>query len=127
MNKKFERKFTGLILDIQMDLLVKVSKDYDLDLNELKTKYLEETNKKSSTNKRPKKLSGYNLFLGSEEVSNMAKERSEDGDFGSLAKIKGNMWSSLSQAEKSKWNKKADAINKSNQKSIEESFTIKIN
>lgn len=124
-NKKIEKHYTGLVNEIKIDLLTKISNDYNLNIIELKEKYI--NTESDNKQKRYKKVSGYNLFLACEEINTKIKEENTDTSFSNVSKIKGFMWSSMTDKEKKEWKNKAFAINKQKEKKISEEFTFSIN
>lgn len=98
-------------------LLENVSQDYNLDLNELKTKYLSNMPKSPSLKKTKKKTknSAYSMFLKDKDVIVKLKEENPNASFGELSKLKGKIWKNLSNDEKQIYKIQADKVNKDNE------------
>lgn len=124
-NKKIEKHYNGLINEIKNELLLKISNDYKLNIIELKEKYINNSSEKKQ--KRYKKISGYNLFLGCEEINKKIRDENTNTNFSQVSKLKGSLWSNMTDKEKKEWNNKAFAINKQREKKLSEEFTFSIN
>lgn len=112
-NKKITTALDSIIKDTSISLLKKISNDYKLDLDELKNKYLDKPIKKP---KRVKKMCGYSMFLADIDIDTKIKEENPNIVFAEISKIKGKMWSELT--DKSEYEKQAESINKTRKNPI---------
>ena len=116
INNIFTKDFEGLVSKIGTHLLEQISKDYNLDFDELKSRYLEE-GPTTSSNKRYKKPSGYTIFCGDIGIDTEIREELTKNNPGKkinglVFKEKGRRWKALTKQEKEKWNTMAQTMSR---------------
>ena len=105
-------------------LLESISEDYDIELDELKEKYLSSFKKKKRSKTRKGRITGYTLFLKDKKLNEQLKEDFKKQGFGSISRMKGEIWKSMSQKDKSGYNNDAKNLNEKN-KEIKEDIEDK--
>ena len=93
-------------------LLENISEDYDIDLDELKVKYLSTFKKKKRTKVKKGRVTGYTLFLKDVELNAQLKDKFKEEGFGNISKMKGEIWKTMSQTDKDDFRNRAKEINK---------------
>jgi hypothetical protein len=93
-------------------ILQDVSKEYNIDYDELQEKYINVFYKK----KRKQRLKGlqnpYTIFLNDKEVDNEIRKNNDVYVFGDVSILKGKMWRNLSKDEKEVYRLKSVEVNK---------------
>ncbi len=111
-------KIKKIIVDNNTELLSFVLKDvskvYDIEYEELETKYikpLDTFKRKKNTNKKGK-LNGYSMFLKDKDVDRQIKAKYKDGiTFVNLTREKANIWDVMSKKDKADYSQKAQEYN----------------
>ena len=89
-----------------------VANGENLDVEELKKKYLSPLKEYKKKRSRAKGVvNGYSVFLADKDVDAQIKKENPESEFGVRSKIKGKMWRELPNNEKEKYRKKAKEMN----------------
>ena len=91
-------------------MLKDISVNYGIDYRELEQTYIKTlpiTKKKRNINKKGQ-MTSYSFFLKDTAVSSKIKKQYPGKTFGEISKLKGNIWRSMSEADKLKYIKMAE-------------------
>ena len=95
-------------------LLENISKDFSIDLGEMKEKYLTPFGKKKRKKRKSKRTNGYIEFLKDKGLNEQIKKENPNIGFAEISKKKGDMWKSMSEKDKQGYKNDAVEINKKN-------------
>jgi hypothetical protein len=115
------KNITTLILKqnypVLENLIERISDDYNLNVEDLKKKYLGELKEYKKKRSRAKGvLNGYSVFLADKDIDKKIREENKNLSFGEISQIKGKMWKELPKDEVDKYKNKAKEMNKENKK-----------
>lgn len=96
-------------------LLETISKDYDIDIDELKGKYLSQFKKKKKIKTKKRRITGYTLFLKDNDLNAQLQDKYKTEGFKNISKIKGEIWKSMSQNDKNVYIDEAKKITEENE------------
>ena len=106
------------ILEYVIDM---IAQGENLDVEELKKKYLSPLKEYKKKRSRAKGVvNGYSVFLADKEIDAKIKKENPDSEFGVRSKIKGKMWRELPNSEKEKYKKLAKEQNSKKSEDDEE-------
>lgn len=92
-------------------LLGSISEDYNIDLDELKNKYLSSFRKRKRKRTKKGRITGYTLFLKDTELNEQLRERYKKEGFGKISSMKGEIWKSMSEVDKLVYKNNAKKLN----------------
>ena len=95
-------------------LLENISEDYDIDLEELKLKYLKPLKINKQIKERKKTKSCYSFFLSDQEIKSYLKEKCDNPTFSVLSKEYSKLWKAMSDKDKEKYRNMAKEFNNKN-------------
>ena len=96
------------VLPVFENFLDRIAKDYELNPDELKKKYLSDM-KNFRKNKKKSKPSAYSMFLSDKSVTSDLKTKFPNAKFGDLSKEKGKLWKGLNDTKRQMYKDQAEA------------------
>lgn len=95
------------VLPVFENFLDRIAKDYELNPDELKKKYLSDM-KNFRKNKKKSKPSAYSMFLSDKSVTSDLKVKFPNAKFGDLSKEKGKLWKGLNDTKREIYKEQAE-------------------
>lgn len=111
INSLIIKNFTKSLEEILKD----ISKNYDIDYNELTDRYINQlVHNKTHKKMRKNKQNAYTIFLKDKDIEFKIKNENKNITFSELSKLKGKIWREMDDSEKEKYKSIANEVNSEN-------------